>query len=84
MLEPKLMPEQFDKKGQASVSCVFAGRSVTIVYENPKRLDPGKAKVVSVADEQGEIPATLEKGVAVIEREVFLRRSSPTITVKLG
>lgn len=38
-LSPKLVPAQFDANGYASVSTLFAGRSLTIVYHNPAGLD---------------------------------------------
>ncbi len=37
MLSPKLVPAQFDATGCASVSTLFAGHSLTIVYRNPVR-----------------------------------------------
>lgn len=40
-LEPKLLGEQFDQEGQAEVSLVFAGRKLTICYENKGRKDYG-------------------------------------------
>ncbi len=40
-LEPKLIGEQFDQEGQAEVSLVFAGRRLTICYDNKVRKDYG-------------------------------------------
>ncbi|MDO8580290.1 MAG: cellobiose phosphorylase [Candidatus Omnitrophota bacterium] len=39
LIDPKLVKEQFDRRGQASVSCTFAGKRIQVVYENPQRLD---------------------------------------------
>jgi cellobiose phosphorylase len=39
VLEPKLVKEQFDAKGEAKVRAYFAGKHLEIVYQNPKKLD---------------------------------------------
>jgi cellobiose phosphorylase len=41
VLEPKLVCEQFSQEGQASVKSVFAGKNVTVRYQNLSRLDYG-------------------------------------------
>jgi len=46
VLEPKLMPEQFDADGRASVLTLFAGRQLRIVYHNPNRLPWGMYTIV--------------------------------------
>ena len=38
VLEPKLMREQFDSGGRASVLTLFAGRKLKVTYHNPDRL----------------------------------------------
>jgi cellobiose phosphorylase len=38
VLEPKLMPEQFDADGRASVLTQFAGRRLQVTYHNPDSL----------------------------------------------
>lgn len=39
VLEPKLMAEQFDEKGEASICCRFKGMKLKVLYRNPQRLD---------------------------------------------
>jgi hypothetical protein len=41
VLEPKLMPGQFDADGRASVLTLFAGRKFKITYHNPDCLPWG-------------------------------------------
>jgi len=41
-LSPKLVPEQFDAEGKASVCTWFAGRQLQVIYHNADRLDYGK------------------------------------------
>ena len=44
-LEPKLLKEQFDEDGEATVSLKFADRVLKVIYENPLRRDYGEYKV---------------------------------------
>ncbi len=48
VLEPKLLSEQFDEQGQAEVSLIFAGRMLTICYENKGRKDYGNYQIGKV------------------------------------
>jgi cellobiose phosphorylase len=48
VLEPKLMPEQFDADGRASVLTLFAGRKLRVTYHNPDGLPWGAYTVVSI------------------------------------
>lgn len=49
VLEPKLLPEQFDEAGTASVCLTFAGRELEVVYHNPQRLDYGRYKLAAAS-----------------------------------
>jgi len=48
-LAPKLVGEQFSDAVQLSVSTVFAGKKLTVVYRNPEKLSYGKYGIGSVA-----------------------------------
>ncbi len=41
-IEPKLVKEQFDENGQASVSLIFAGKNITVTFENKSGKDYGE------------------------------------------
>lgn len=47
-LEPKLVKEQFDAQGEASVETLFAGRMLHVVYRNAGLLDYGQYRIGSV------------------------------------
>lgn len=47
-LAPKLMLEQFDSDGKASVELVFADRQLKVQYLNPKKLEYGDYQVGSI------------------------------------
>jgi hypothetical protein len=48
VLEPKLVPEQFDANGRASVLTLFAGHKLQIVYRNPDRLPWGAYAIAGI------------------------------------
>lgn len=48
LLAPKLVKEQFDNKGEAGVTCQFAGQPLRIIYKNSHKLDVGKYKITKV------------------------------------
>ena len=56
VLAPQLVKEQFDRKGQASVSCPFAGQQLTIEYNNPKKLDAGQYIISAVTIDGKPVP----------------------------
>lgn len=49
VLAPKLVKEQFEGGAQIQVSCPFADRKLTVVYENPNKLDFGQYKIARVS-----------------------------------
>jgi cellobiose phosphorylase len=65
VLEPKLMPEQFDADGRASVQTLFAGRKLEIAYHNPDRLPWGRHTIAWIRL-NGEPVAYESQGKAAI------------------
>ena len=49
VLEPKLVKEQFNRKGGVEVSCTFAGKGLRVLYHNPRRLDFGEYQVKDIS-----------------------------------
>ncbi len=47
MLEPKLLAQQFDAKGEAGVTSLFAGRMFNVVYNNRDDADYGEYAIAS-------------------------------------
>jgi len=68
VLKPKLVAEQFDRKGKASITLVFAEKQFEVIYRNPKELDFGEYCIKTVHCD-GK-PVTERKGEgAVISRK---------------
>ncbi len=71
MLEPKLLAEQFDAQGRASVMTVFAGRRLEIVYVNLERLDYGAYRVQAVRLDGNEVAFERRGAGALLARDVI-------------
>ena len=66
-MEPKLVKEQFDEEGKASIEIDFAGKKFEVVYRNPDKKDFGEyaVKNVTVNDEKvGDV----ESDYAIIQK----------------
>jgi cellobiose phosphorylase len=59
LLRPRLVGEQFDAEGAASVRTWFAERQIEVVFHNPERLDYGAYKISRVTLNDIELPAGL-------------------------
>lgn len=85
LLAPKLVPSQFDGQGQASVQVTFAGRPVTVIYHNPKKLAYEKIKIKNIKTETGPVVFTrMSDKEAVIGRAWIVRQKSVRLHVELG
>lgn len=68
LLYPKLLSDQFDENGIASLAVTFAGKQLEIVYENKEHKDFGSYTVVS-ADCDGKELTIVEDSHALISRQ---------------
>jgi cellobiose phosphorylase len=66
VLEPKLMPEQFDAEGRASVLTLFAGRKLRIAYHNPDRLPWGVYTIAWIRLDGEEVSYTRQGRAAIL------------------
>ncbi len=66
-ISPKLMKQQFDKDGKASIRLIFADKEFKVVYQNPKGLEYGKYAIKkAVCDEKVTLVSV--DSAAVLER----------------
>ncbi|OUN70324.1 cellobiose phosphorylase [Faecalibacterium sp. An58] len=85
LLEPKLTAGQFDEKGRAMVSVTFAGRRLTVCYENPERLDYGSYRIGAAACDGAELCAGSSSSLLISRAMVEALPAAPEhrITVTL-
>ena len=69
VLEPKLVPEQYDRNQMASVDLVFADRNLTVQYRNKERKEYGDYKVGCILIDGNEYSP--EEECNVIKRKVI-------------
>lgn len=72
LLEPKLLPEQFDADGKARIRLEFAGRRLIVEYKNKKRLSPGSYRAAKVEIDGRFWPMNgrcLSTGIPVVPRK---------------
>ena len=68
LLEPKLLAEQFDENGCASIVLPFAGRTLEVAYQNVSRKTYGGYKIAKVVMNGEELPVEGEKTIIAREK----------------
>lgn len=84
-LEPKLVKEQFDAKGFASIELLFAQKEICIQYQNERLLDFGEYQIQTVQFNQTEYPINPGKN-CMISRHLLVESTAKKqlIEIKLG
>lgn len=72
LLEPKLVKEQFDSEGKASIKTIFADREFEVVYKATGSFNYGEYQIHSVTLNGSEVTLQRGSGSAVIPREELL------------
>lgn len=84
ILEPKLLAEQFDEKGNAAIRMRFEGKQFEICYENAERKEYGKYEVKEALLDGKTIPSNQTSARISSDVLAALGADIHTITVKLG
>jgi cellobiose phosphorylase len=71
VLDPKLMAEQFDDAGNASIRSHLAGQELEIRYKNLDRLDIGEYRVGRILIDGKDIAFSKEENHTRIERRII-------------
>jgi cellobiose phosphorylase len=71
ILEPKLLREQFGTDDRATLSTLFAGKRLDVVYVNPDRLDHGAYRVAVVRLDGTVVPFERRNRGGMVHREVL-------------
>jgi hypothetical protein len=84
VLAPKLVPEQFDSSGKASVEINFANRRLIVTYHNPKKIPFENIRIKSIKSPKGAIPfVLLWDNEAKIDRKKIQGTSTLHLNVEL-
>lgn len=82
VLSPKLVKEQFGDSSKVQVSCPFADRKLTVIYENPQRLEYGQYSIKAVSINGMAAAYEQVSGTEVkIKRQQLLNAGENIITV---
>jgi cellobiose phosphorylase len=85
-LAPRLVRDQFDAAGNASLTTLFAGRRLAITYHNPGRLEYGSYRVGAVLLDGQPVEVQAKAGVSLLARTNLLtldEQKTHTLQVKL-
>ena len=77
VLYPKLLAEQFDDKGRASITVQFADKTFHIHYDNPNQKDFGKYIIKKAVCDNQEIDIT-DDAFAFITKDKLTELSDDT------
>ncbi len=75
LIEPKLMASQFDTNGNAAITSYFAGKKLTVIYENSEIKEFGDYEVEEILinevryDWSGNLPIILRSHLEELEEE---------------
>ena len=75
VIDPQLMPADFDAAGRAGVKADFAGRTLAVTYLNPEALKPGQYVVGRIACRGTPVPFKAGKAGGVRVDRTFLRKA---------
>jgi len=86
VIAPKLVKEEFAKEGKVNVKCKFAGKEMSVTYENSKLLDYGKYCIKNISLNGEEINSKrIDKNSISIPRNVIKdAKQNVHLTVVLG
>jgi cellobiose phosphorylase len=71
VLEPKLVPQQFDAAGQASVLTLFADRTLQVTYHNPDHLPWGRYAIAAIQLDGQEVSCQRQGKAAILPRRLI-------------
>jgi cellobiose phosphorylase len=72
VLEPKLVTEQFDADGLASVLTQFAGRKLKVTYHNPDRLPWGVYDITEIRVDGEPLLCERQDKAAILPRRTLM------------
>jgi cellobiose phosphorylase len=83
VLEPKLLREQFDERGNAQITTLFAGRKLAVRYHNAAHLDHDEYALETVTIDNVAVPVRVTGNGVLIERSL-IAALDPGVTHKIN
>ena len=81
VLEPKLVADQFDEAGNASVTTLFADKLIEVTYRNPGKLDYGQYQVASISIDGESANYSIQDGKPIITRKNIMDSPAKTLEI---
>lgn len=84
IIAPKLLAEQFDSQGKASIRISFANKTLEVIFENADRKNYGDYTLASAVCEDRELPIA-EGSYGILSRKILdsLEDGIHSVTIKL-
>ena len=83
-IHPKLMKQQFDKTGKASIRLIFADKEFEVIYQNPKGLEYGEYAIKKAVCDNDMTLVTVGETVLLERAEIQgMGEGVHTITIEL-
>ena len=84
IIAPKLLAEQFDSQGKASIQIAFANKTLEVIFENTDRKDYGDYTLTSAVCEGRELPV-VDNSYGVLSQKTLdsLGDGLHSVTIKL-
>ena len=84
IIAPKLLAEQFDSQGKASIQIAFANKTLEVIFENTDRKDYGDYTLTSAVCEGRKLPV-VDNSYGILSQKTLdsLGDGLHSVTIKL-
>lgn len=83
VIEPALMPQQYNEKGDAKVSLEFAGHGFDILVHNPDKLEPGDVQVKKALCDDVKVENVTGNSVRIPKHAIEMLSTDKCHTVEI-
>ena len=84
-IEPKLTKEQFKNSDTVSTSCYFADRRISVIIQNPKKIDYNEYSISKVRVKPNPVPfkTVSSKRIKIFRKDLMKASKNTHITIEL-
>ena len=83
ILDPKLVAEQFDADGNATIATIFANKLIEVTYHNPDRLTYGHYRLQSVSVDGEPVAVSTRDGHPALDRGLLTGHNRKTVIIRI-